>query len=306
MISVRGLERSFGSHAVLAGLDLHIERGERVALLGRNGAGKTTLFRCLLGLIPFEGDLDVAGVDVRKAGREARAAIGYVPQRPPHFDGTLADLVSFFAGLRGIDAALVGKRMTNLDLSIEEHGDKPVSALSGGMLQKTLLALAVAEQAPILLLDEPTANLDPKARAEFVRGLRKVPPTTTVILSSHRLDDIRAAADRLIVLEGGRLAFDGSLEELMEGHAAGPTIWITTDRSDEARRTLESDSRVLDLHVNGSAIGVRARGSHVADLLVLLRDKGIPVRGLEVEPPTLEAVLGATPSIPDGEDRSEP
>lgn len=294
MIRARSLARAFGSQVVLARLDLHIERGERVALLGRNGAGKTTLFRCLLGLIPFEGELQVGGVDVRKAGREARAAIGYVPQRPPHFDGTLEDLVAFFAGLRGMDAAVVGRRMIDLDLSIEEHGDKPVSALSGGMLQKTLLALAVAEEAPILLLDEPTANLDPKARAEFVRGLRRVPADTTVILSSHRLEDVRASADRVLVLDDGRLAFDGSLDDLLDAHGVGSTLWITTAELDRAVRVLADDPRVLGVLPNGTRVGVRSRASDIADLLVALRNGGIPIGGLEVESPTLEAVLGGS------------
>jgi len=215
VIRARHLSRAFGRQQVLAGLDLRIEQGERVALLGSNGAGKTTLFRCLLGLIPFEGELSVAGLDVRSAGREARAAIGYVPQRAPHFDGTLEDLVRFFAGLRGMDPTSVGRRMSDLGLSLEEHGDKPVVALSGGMLQKALLSLAVAEEARVLLLDEPTANLDPHSRADFVRSLRRIPEDTAVLLSSHRLTDVRAAADRVIVLHSGRIAFDGPLDDLL-------------------------------------------------------------------------------------------
>lgn len=282
---------------VLAGLDLEIEQGERVALLGRNGAGKTTLFRCILGLIPFSGDLRVAGVDVRTAGREARAAIGYVPQRPPHFDGTLSDLVGFFAGLRGMDAAAVGHRMASFDLSIERHGSKPVRALSGGMLQKTLLALAIAEEAPILLLDEPTANLDPRARAEFVAGLRRVPSSTTVILSSHRLEDVRAATDRVLILNEGRLTFDGCLRDLMDADATGPSLWIATPALDEAVRILAADSRVLEVARNGIEVGVHARAADIADLLVLIRSGGIPIDGIRVEPPTLEAVL-ESPTVP--------
>lgn len=291
MIRARGLTRSFGSQAVLEGLDVHIERGERVALLGRNGAGKTTLFRCMLGLIPFDGELRVAGVDVRTSGREARASIGYVPQRPPHFDGTLRELVSFFAGLRGMDAAAVGRRMADLELSLEKHGEKPVGALSGGMLQKALLALAVAEEAPILLLDEPTANLDPDARAEFVRGLRRVPTDTTVVLSSHRLEDVRAAAARVLVVHAGRLAFDGSLDELLETHVAGPVTWISTDDPAGAVDALAGDRRVLDLARNGVRVGVRARPSDVADLLVRLRGRGIAIDAVSVETPTLESLL---------------
>ena len=214
MIRAVGLRKEFGPRAVLDGLDLAVGRGERVALLGLNGAGKTTLFRCLLGLVRYGGTLEVDGLEVARRGRDVRERIGYVPQRPPHFPGSLAELVRFFSSLRGFDIADVGRRMDALGLSLEEHADKPVRALSGGMLQKTLLALATAAPLPVLLFDEPTANLDARARRDFVASLRDIPRETTVLLSSHRLDDIRAVADRLLLLRGGRIVFDGDFDEL--------------------------------------------------------------------------------------------
>jgi len=291
VIRARDLSRAFGAQRVLEGLDLHIQRGERAALLGRNGAGKTTLFRCLLGLIPFEGELSVAGLDVRSAGREARAAIGYVPQRAPHFDGTLRDLVRFFAGLRAMDPASVGRRMSDLGLSLEEHGDKPAVALSGGMLQKALLSLAVAEEAKVLLLDEPTANLDPHSRTDFVRSLHAIPEDTTVLLSSHRLADVRAVADRVVVLHSGRIAFDGSLDDLLDAGQAGHLLWIATRDLAVALRLLEGDPRVQDLLPNGGRVGVRTRPRDIADLLADLRRGGLPIDGVAVESPVLEVLL---------------
>jgi len=270
---------------------LHIRRGERVALLGSNGAGKTTLFRCLLGLIPFEGELGVAGLDVRSAGREARAAIGYVPQRAPHFEGTLRDLVRFFAGLRGMDPESVGRRMRELGLSLDEHGDKPVVALSGGMLQKALLSLAVAEEAKVLLLDEPTANLDSHSRADFVRNLRCIPEDTTVLLSSHRLADVRAAADRVIVLHSGRIAFDGALDDLLDAGRVGHVLWISTHDLAAALKLLEGDPRVQELLPNGGRMGVRTRPRDIADLLADLRRGGLSIDGVAVESPVLEVLL---------------
>ena len=290
MIRALGLTRSFGSQVVLSRLDLHIEQGERVALLGRNGAGKTTLFRCLLGLLRFDGSLHVADVDVRADGREARRAIGYVPQRPPHFDGTLEDLVRFFAGLRGMKPAAVGRRMASLDLSIEEHGGKAVSALSGGMLQKALLALAVGEEAPVLLLDEPTANLDPRARTDFVRDLRRVPTETTVLLSSHRLEDVRAVASRVLVLHEGRIAFDGAVDDLLAADPAGHTLWISTPEIDAAAGVLSGDARARELLRNGARVGVRTRPGDIAGLLGDL-GRSIRIDGIEVESPTLDALL---------------
>ena len=149
MIDGRAITKAFGRHRILDALDLRIDAGERVALLGLNGAGKTTLMRCMLGLVPFEGTLEVAGADVQTDGRAARAALGYVPQRPPHFEGTLDEVVSFYARLRGVPMSRVRDRMADLGLDLDTHGAKAVRALSGGMLQKVLLALALASEVPL-------------------------------------------------------------------------------------------------------------------------------------------------------------
>lgn len=214
MITARGVWKRFGDHVVLDDLSVTIARGERVALLGLNGAGKTTFMRCLLGLLAFEGDLAVLGHDVRAQGLRARAGLGYVPQRAPHFEGALSDVLDFFSRLRGIARDDVVRQLGALGLDLDAHAAKPVRALSGGMLQKLLLALALAARVPILLLDEPTANLDPQARKEFLRALAAVPRETTILLASHRLADVEAVADRVLVLDHGRLAFDGRLADL--------------------------------------------------------------------------------------------
>lgn len=214
MIHGRGLTKAFGSHRVLDGIDLDVRQGERVALLGLNGAGKTTFMRCLLGIVPFEGRLSIDAHSVGQAGRAAKALIGYVPQRPPHLEGTLNETITFFTRLRGIDATPVIEQLEALGLRLAEHGQKPIRTLSGGMLQKTLLALALGADVRVLLLDEPTANLDARTRRDFLSALERVSPDTTVLLASHRFADVTAVAQRLLVLHRGRLVFDGSLDEL--------------------------------------------------------------------------------------------
>lgn len=214
MITTRGLSKAFGHQVVLDDVTLTIARGERVALLGLNGAGKTTFMRCLLGLLPFDGELAIAGHDVRTGGLLARASLGYVPQRAPHFQGTLLEVLEFFSRLRGIALDDAARHLRALGLDLDAHAATPVRALSGGMLQKLLLALALAARVPVLLLDEPTANLDPQARKEFLRVLTAVPRDTTILLASHRLADVEAVADRVVVLHQGRVAFDGRLAAL--------------------------------------------------------------------------------------------
>lgn len=293
MIAATDLSRHFGDQRVLDGVTLSIAAGERVALLGLNGAGKTTLFRCLLGLIPFEGALAIDGIEVARRGREARAKIGYVPQRPPHFPGSLGELVGFFAGLRGLDGDEVAGHMAALDLSLAEHAGKPVRALSGGMLQKTLLALATAAGVPLLLLDEPTANLDPRARREFVRALGEVPPGTTVFLSSHRLEDIRAVADRLLLLHGGRIVFDGSFAELEAQAGPGPTLWLelTAAGVEEVAAAIEDDPRIRRVRLNGTRVGLRASAADLTALLSELRASDVEILDMRTEAPSLERLL---------------
>ena len=216
MIRVRDVAKRYRRVTVLSGIDLSVERRERLAVLGLNGAGKTTLIRCLMGLTDFTGTVEIDGYDVRDHGRLARGRLGYVPQRAPTFDGKLAEVIAFFCRLRDVAPTEAYGRMAELGLSIEEHGDKPVRALSGGMLQKSLLALALAADVPLLLLDEPTANLDPRARREFLRGLRDIEDERTIVLATHRLSDVEAVANRLLVLHAGRIVFDGPTEQLWD------------------------------------------------------------------------------------------
>ena len=293
MIIARSLAKQYGRHRVLDAIDLTINQGERVALVGLNGAGKTTLIRCLLGLVPFEGDLRIAGCDVRTEGRAVRRSLGYVPQRAPYFDGTLSEVISFFASLRGLAFEAVTTRLSSLGLSLAEHGDKQMRELSGGMLQKVLLALALAGDTPVLLLDEPTANLDPRARAEFLRSLRRVDGQKTIVLASHRLTDVQAVAQRLIVLHGGSIVFDGGLAALLERVGATHTLWVRVapDARDPLGERLRARFKQGTVVANGSALGVPVANGAGVDVLVELRESGIQVEDFWTESPSLQDIL---------------
>lgn len=293
MICARRVTKRYGRHRVLQELSLDVSAGERVALLGLNGAGKTTLMRCLLGLVSFEGDLSIAGCDVRREGRAARSHLGYVPQRAPHFDGTLSEVVEFFARIRSGDRQYVRERLMTFGLSLDEHGNKMMGELSGGMLQKVLLALALGEEIPLLLLDEPTANLDPRARGEFLRAVGKVGGETTILLASHRLADVEAVAHRLVVLHNGLIVFDGSMRDLWQQVGAAVTLWVRVplEVRDGARDRLQSRYRVPSVVANGTAIGVRVEHGAGADVLVDLRQAGIPVEAFWTENPSLQELL---------------
>jgi ABC-type multidrug transport system ATPase subunit len=293
MIRVQGLSKRYGGSSVLDGIDVAVERKERVAVLGLNGAGKTTLIRCLMGLTDFAGRIEIDGCDVRRQGRQARARLGYVPQRAPQFDGRLADVIDFFCRLREVASEEAYRRMSDLGLRLDEHGDKPVRALSGGMLQKSLLALALAADVPLLLLDEPTANLDPRARREFLRALRAVGDDVTILLATHRLSDVEAVADRLLVLHEGRIVFDGRMEELWAQVGSNVVLWmrVANGERENAREVLARRWGAATLRANGTHLGLRLERHSRADALWALREANLAVEDFWTEAPSLHDLM---------------
>ena len=204
MIRAESVRKRFRT-PVLDGVSFHVRRGERVALLGGNGAGKTTLLRCILGLIDFEGSLTVDGMDPRVLGPDVRLRVGYVPQRPPAGPFPVSAFLALVQGLRGVPDDAVKSSLLRMGLDPDTLQEHTLAELSGGMLQKTVLSVVLAAAPPVLLLDEPTANLDRAAREEVLTALRGLPSETTVLFSTHRDEDVDKLATRTITLERGAM-----------------------------------------------------------------------------------------------------
>lgn len=204
MIAAEGLRLSLQGRAVLDGVSFTVRRGEAVALVGPNGSGKTSVLRCLLGLVPFQGRATLGGHDVVREEVAARTLTGYVPQRPAFGDLTAAEVLRFVAVLRRIDSARIAWALSRVGLGA--HAGSRARTLSGGMQQRLSLAVALLTQAPVLLMDEPTASLDRSGQREFLdlaAELRR--EGRTLLLASHRAEEIDRLADRVIELEGGRV-----------------------------------------------------------------------------------------------------
>ncbi len=212
---VRGLSKSFGTLQVLDALSLDFEAGRITALLGPNGAGKTTLLKCLIGLVrPDAGTVFVSDTLVNGSGRY-RYDIGFMPQLP-HFPAQLTgwELASMLDDLRRFrgeaDEELVDA------FEIRDEMNKPFRTLSGGTRQKVNAALAFRYGAPIMILDEPTAGLDPVAAVALkdkVRARRDA--GCTVLVTSHNLGELEALAESVVFLLDGRARFAGTLETLL-------------------------------------------------------------------------------------------
>ena len=213
-VTVTDLHKSFGDLTVLAGIDLTLHPQQTTAIVGPNGAGKTTLIKSILGLVrPDSGSIRVLGTDIR-SGVDYREHIGYMPQHP-HFPENLTghQMMAMLRKLRGPahDSHTALLRSLRLDGEL----DKPFRVLSGGTRQKIAAVLAFLFHPPILILDEPTAGLDPVSSAalkDHVRHRRDEGACT--VLTSHVLADLEELADRIVFLLDGRIRFDGQLDDL--------------------------------------------------------------------------------------------
>jgi ABC-type multidrug transport system ATPase subunit len=217
MVGVRGLTKKYGKVSALDDVTFTLGAGEIVALLGPNGAGKTTTFKCLLGVTGFEGSVEVNGMSAREHGKDVRRQIGYLPQTPAFDSGdTCEQVLQFLVEIKGSDPARAGELLEQVHLT-EQRGVQ-VGRLSGGMRQRLALAAALLSDPPLLLLDEPTANLDADSRREFhdlLVGLRN--EGRTVVLSTHFVDSLSEITDRVIVLKQGKLSLHVTMDELRRG-----------------------------------------------------------------------------------------
>ena len=201
--------------------------GESLGTWGPNGAGKTTIMRCLLGIARYEGEVRIGGFNPAKQGREARGpVIGFVPQELPVSPMSVSELGRFIATLKGCPAGAEDEPIALLGLG--DQGDKAVGALSGGMRQRLALALALIGTPKVLLLDEPTANLDAQGRAELLDLLRRLKAQgMTMVFSSHRPEDVISMADRVLMIEGGKVQTFLPAAEFRREHESGTRLVIT-------------------------------------------------------------------------------
>ena len=208
MISFSNVSKSFRKARVLDDISLDIGLSERVALIGSNGAGKTTLIRCLLGEYTFDGEVRINGRDPRQERTAVLGAIGFVPQLPPPLKMPVAQLIDFSAALCGTDPARIHQLAQRLGLDLTPILVRPFVKLSGGMKQKLLIAIALGREAKVLVMDEPAANLDPEARKIFFELLAERQEDVTMLISSHRLNEVSALVNRVIEMDMGKVVLD--------------------------------------------------------------------------------------------------
>ncbi len=281
-LQVANLTKRYGSVLALDDVSFAVDAGDSVALWGPNGAGKTTILRCLLGLARYDGTIRIGAADPARQGEDARRRVGYVPQDLPIAPMTVDEVTAYIARLKRAPLADGAARLAQL--GIAEHGDKPVAALSGGMKQRLALALALIGTPTLLLLDEPTANLDARGRADLLQLLKHVRHEgMTILFSSHRPEDILALADRVILLEGGRLQDQVSPAAFMRelGETSRMVLFLKNGHVNEALAALVDFA--VDRTRDGRVLTVAVQPHQKAMVLDRLARAGVELEDFDVE-----------------------
>ncbi|MEO7726334.1 MAG: ATP-binding cassette domain-containing protein [Burkholderiales bacterium] len=245
----RDLRKSYGTHEVVAGIDLALRPGECFGLLGPNGAGKTTTLRLCLGLTdPDAGTISMFDLPVPRAAREARKRVGVVPQMDnldPDF--TVRENLMVYGRYFGLAARDINARIPALleFAGLANRADDNIKALSGGMKRRLTLARALVNDPDLIFLDEPTTGLDPQARHLIWQRLRQLAAQgKTVFLTTHFMDEAERLCDRLAIMDHGRIMASGTPRELVAAHIEPQVVEVFGDGAERWAR--ESGSALCE------------------------------------------------------------
>lgn len=282
LVETRSLTKTYGPTTALDHCDLGIERGEVFGLLGPNGSGKTTLLRLLMGYLrPTAGSATIDGLDCYRQSVAVHERVAYLPGDARLFSQMRGrDVLRFFCDVRsGTD---LRRAMSFADrLALDLSGQ--VATFSTGMRQKLALAAVLAADTPLLVLDEPTANLDPTVRSDLVAIVREAKRAgRTVVFSSHVLEEVEEACDRVCILRKGRVVHTQAMAELLRQHRISARL---TGEMPPAPATLDRD---IQIHRNGDESVLIETPGELAPLLGWLAT--LPLAEVRVEPVRLRAI----------------
>ncbi|HVF15238.1 MAG TPA: ABC transporter ATP-binding protein [Acidimicrobiales bacterium] len=309
IVRTRGLTKRYPGVTALDGVDLDLPPG-RVGLVGANGAGKTTLFRLLLGLdAPDAGTVEVCGIAVTEDPVGVRSRLGYMPEHDClPLDQTAADVVATFGELSGLPVRVARQRASEvLDLvGLDEARFRPVGGFSTGMRQRTKLAQAIVADPKLVLLDEPTAGLDPSGREEMLALVARLGTFgIAVVLATHRLDAVARVCDHVVMLDGGRLVTDAPTTTLL--HQTGT---VTVDVGPGAVPALAAALAARGLEVTTADIAtleVTVTGDTDLDIIRdVVADLGLALHRLTNRLTSLDDVFAHRPPVRAVEQAEQP
>ncbi|PJJ61594.1 ATP-binding cassette domain-containing protein [Compostimonas suwonensis] len=305
VLIARGLRKSYGSHHVLAGIDMTVDRGEIFALLGPNGAGKTTTVNILTTLIrPDAGSARIAGVDLIANPRRAREVISLTGQYASVDDfQTGEENLRMMAKLAHLDRADAKRRIAELieRFDLVDAAGRRAGTYSGGMRRRLDLAISLLAEPPVVFLDEPTTGLDPRSRADMWAVVRDLATTgTTIILTTQYLEEADQLADRVAVLDDGRIIAEGTPEQLKQ-RVSGEHIRLTLENAGQfqlARRADFGHGAVFDVDELSVLVPADDNVQTMRELLATTARHELAVSAIEIVKPSLDDVFLALTGQP--------
>lgn len=221
MIKVESLSRNYGDFKAVDNVSFEIKKGEVVGLLGHNGAGKTTIMKMLTGYLePTSGIIQVDQLRIDRDLREIQSRIGYLPENCPVWsEMTVIDFLEYQAHLHGVEKSTIQASVVDAirRTALKEKATAPIQTLSRGYRQRVGVAQAILHSPDIIILDEPSNGLDPTQIFQMRQLIRDLAKSSTVILSTHILQEVQAVCERVLIMRGGKLVVDSRIEDLQSG-----------------------------------------------------------------------------------------
>ncbi|HET7581914.1 MAG TPA: ABC transporter ATP-binding protein [Candidatus Limnocylindria bacterium] len=300
-IACRGLTKRYGTITALDGLDLDVPAGSVFGFLGPNGAGKTTTLRILTSLAQASaGSATVGGVAVGQGEPNRAGKIGYLDQ-DPRFYGWMRgrELLAMVGRLYAMDGPELRSRIGEVleQVGLADAADRRIGGYSGGMRQRLGLAQAILNRPPVLLLDEPVSALDPEGRRDMLTTIRSLGRTSTVLFSTHILNDVERVCDRVAILDHGRLVTEAPVDELLERYAADVYLVepepATPETLDHVAAALGAVEGVVATEIRHAMVRVSVTDAVAANrpLLAALAGLDMLIASFERQRPTLEDVF---------------
>jgi ABC-type multidrug transport system ATPase subunit len=301
LLTVKNLTKRYGKSTVIDNVSFNVNKGATVLMLGPNGAGKTTIIKCILGIVKFRGEVLVDGSSLSQGGKATRTKIGYVPQQFFMYDNlSVLKEAEFVASLRG---ASHDQTLDKLKLvGLYQYKDRKIKALSTGMRQKLALALALLNEPPLLIFDEPISSIDLRGRLEFQSLVREQAARGKTVLMATHISGLSEFADYSIVLDKGKLIAEGTPKELLARVSAKDTLFIKL-RKEELPTMLALIKQLgiaSDGVVKGEWLSLAVQADMKAKLIAELVEKNFNLDDILIEPSTIEArydsLIGTQPT----------
>ncbi|WP_246320048.1 ATP-binding cassette domain-containing protein [Paenibacillus qinlingensis] len=297
-VEAHGLVKTFGENRAVDGVNLNVKAGTIYGVLGPNGAGKTTTINMLATLLrPDAGSAKIFGYDVVKESQIVRQLIGVTGQYASVDESLSAtENLIIFSRLLGLSRKEARQKSDELleEFGLTEAAKRPLKNFSGGMRRRLDLAASLIAQPPLIFLDEPTTGLDPRTRSQMWDTIRRLVDTgSTILLTTQYLEEADQLADRIAVIDRGRVVAEGTVDEL-KASVGTSSLQLSVQNPldiEQARRTVEQVLKVTSTVVAGKISAPMANADRVTDLLISLRESGIHLAEMSVQKPTLDEVF---------------